>query len=72
MSDPKKLRTVIESIIIEALEEWMDECDSTDMGNKDNAKNFGGGEIEKKNEASKKKKMPPAFLRNSKKKTKKS
>lgn len=66
----KNLRTLIENIVVEALEEWMDECDEMDEADsKGGVKAFGGGDVEKKskkNEGSKKK-LPPAFLKNIKK-----
>lgn len=67
----QNLRALIENIVIEALEEWMDESDDLDEADsKSGVKAFGGGNVEKKakNEASKKK-MPPAFLKNIKKKS---
>lgn len=72
----QNLRALIENIVIEALEEWMDECECDNLAEADDkagVKSFGGGEVEKKskNEASKKK-LPPAFLKNAKKKSKKS
>jgi len=72
----QNLRALIENIVIEALEEWMDECECDDLAEGDSktgVKSFGGGEVEKKskNEASKKKDLPPAFLKNAKKKSKK-
>jgi len=74
----QNLRALIENIVIEALENWMDECEMTDeldeADDRGGVKAFGGGDVEKKakakNEASKKK-MPPAFLKNIKKKSKK-
>ena len=53
------LRTLIENIVIEALEEWMNECECEDAaGNKTSVASFGGGSAEKKlkNNSSKKKK----------------
>jgi hypothetical protein len=70
----QNLRALIENIVIEALEEWMDEGDDLDEADsKGGVRAFGGGDVEKKakNEASKKKKMPPAFLKNIKKKSSK-
>lgn len=68
----QNLRVLIENIVIEALEEWMDECECDDFAKADDkagVKSFGGGEVEKKskNECSKKKNLPPAFLENFKK-----
>lgn len=67
----QNLRSLIENIVVEALEEWMDECDElVGTGNKKaGVKAFGDGEVEKKskNEGSKKKDLPPAFLKNVKK-----
>lgn len=70
----QNLRALIESIVIEALEGWMDECDDMDEADsKGGIKAFGGGDVEKKsskkNEGSKKKSLPPAFLKNIKKKS---
>lgn len=70
----KNLRALIESIVIEALEGWMDECDDLDETDSNGGvKAFGDGSVEKKtkNEGSKKKSLPPAFLKNVKKKSSK-
>jgi hypothetical protein len=71
----QNLRALIESIVIEALEGWMDECDEMEEADsKGGVKAFGGGDTEKKsskkNEGSKKS-LPPAFLKNVKKKSSK-
>jgi len=54
----QNLRALIENIVIEALEEWMDECECDDLAEVDSkagVKAFGDGKIEKmKNEAAKK------------------
>ncbi len=69
----QNLRALIENIVIEALENWMDECDGDldEADSKGGVKAFGGGEVEKKsskkNEGSKKS-LPPAFLKTIKKK----
>lgn len=72
----QNLRSLIENIVIEALEEWMDDCECNELAETDSkagVKAFGDGEVEKKskNEGSKKKDLPPAFLKNTKKKSKK-
>ncbi len=54
----QNLRTIVESIVIEALEEWMDECEACDdLAEADKIageKAFGGGSPEKKPKKSKK------------------
>jgi hypothetical protein len=53
----QKLRALIENIVIEALEEWMDECECDELAEGDSAtgvKSFGGGEVEKKSKKPKK------------------
>jgi len=69
----QNLRALIENIVVEALEEWMDDCECDELAEADKkagVKAFGDGEVEKKskNEGSKKKDLPPAFLKNVKKK----
>ena len=50
----QNLRALIESIVVEALEEWMDECDMRET-NSDNARSFGNGTVEKSKKSVKKK-----------------
>lgn len=47
----QNLRALIENIVVEALEEWMDDCECDELAEGDSAtvvKSFGGGEVEKK------------------------
>jgi hypothetical protein len=55
MSKNSKLQNIIESIVIESLEKWMDECDCEDDDKdldeadvKSGQRSFGGGQAEKK------------------------
>ncbi len=51
-----KLRTLIENIVIEALEEWMTECECEEQS-KDNStgiRSFGSGKVEKSKKITKK------------------
>lgn len=53
MVQHSKLQNIIESIVIEALENWMDECDCEDddldeTDVKSGQLSFGGGKAEKK------------------------
>lgn len=53
----KNLRALIESIVIEALEEWMDECECDELDEADamaGVRAYGNAEVEKKSKKQKK------------------